>query len=98
MKVKAKPIRMYTTSWCGDSFRAKSFLERHGIAFEEIDIEKHEDAVQTVVRANNGRRRTPTFEIEGQFYSNPPITELARLIGVEEGAAPASNAVRQTAR
>ncbi len=77
-------IRIYTTCWCGDSFRAKTYLENHGIDFEEIDIERNETAMAAVMDANDGKRRTPTLEIAGKFYGNPAITELAQLVGLEK--------------
>lgn len=82
--MKGKPIRIFTTTWCGDCFRAKSFLDRNGVRYEEVDIEKNEAALQTVMNANGGRRRVPTFEIDGQFHGNPAINELAKLVGLVE--------------
>ena len=37
----AKKIVIYTTPWCGDCKAAKRFLGERGIAYEEIDIERH---------------------------------------------------------
>jgi glutaredoxin 3 len=31
-----KPIRMYSTRWCGYCVRAKALLKSRGLAFEEI--------------------------------------------------------------
>ena len=90
--MKGKPIRIFTTTWCGDCFRAKSFLDRNGVRYEEVDIEKNEAALQTVMNANGGRRRVPTFEIDGQFHGNPAINELAKLVGLVE--APPTEAPR----
>ena len=69
--MKGKPIRIFTTTWCGDCFRAKSFLDRNGVRYEEVDIEKNEAALQTIMNANGGKRRVPTFEIDGQFRLLP---------------------------
>jgi mycoredoxin len=86
--MKGTPIRIFTTTWCGDCFRAKSFLDRNGVRYEEVDIEKNDAALKTVMTANGGKRRVPTFEVNGQFYGNPPITELARIVGLADGAPP----------
>ncbi len=75
-------VRMYSTSWCSDCWRAKAFLRQHGIAFEEIDIERNDDAAQLVTRHNDGRRSVPTFDIDGKFYGNPRIPVLAGILGV----------------
>lgn len=77
------PLTMYTTNWCGDCWRAKHFLKSNKIEFEEINIDRSQEAAQLVMDHNQGKRRVPTFEIDGAFYGNPPLRELARLLGVE---------------
>ena len=76
-------IRAYTTHWCPDCHRAKSFLREHRVPFDEIDIEQDESAVRLVMEQNGGKRRVPTFEIDGAFYGNPSIPELARIVGMD---------------
>ena len=34
-----KPIRVYTTRWCGHCVRAKALLRSRGLAFEEISLD-----------------------------------------------------------
>lgn len=75
-------IRVYTTNWCSDCWRAKRFLRENDIEFEEIDIEQDDEAVQLVVEKNGGKRSVPTFDIGGSYYGNPTIPELARVLGV----------------
>jgi len=75
-------IRMYSTQWCSDCWRAKNFLREQGIEFTEIDIENDDSAAALVMRKNDGKRRVPTFDIDGAFYGNPNIPELARILGV----------------
>ncbi len=33
-------ITMYTTAWCPDCRRAKSFMKERGVVFQEVDIEQ----------------------------------------------------------
>ena len=75
-------IRVYTTNWCSDCWRAKRFLRDNKIEFEEIDIEQDDEAVQLVMAKNDGKRRVPTFEIDGAYDGNPTIPELAGIVGV----------------
>ena len=75
-------VIMYSTDWCGDCHRAKSFLDAHGISYQEVDIEARPEAAELVMSHNEGRRRVPTFEIEGKFFGNPPITELKTALGL----------------
>ena len=75
-------IRVYSTQWCADCWRAKRFLAENDIEFQEIDIERDAQAAQLVMERNDGKRRVPTFEIDGSFHGNPSIPELARIVGV----------------
>ncbi len=79
----SKRVRMYTTSWCGDCWRAKRFLKSNNIEFEEINIGDDREAAQLVMEHNQGKRRVPTFEISSAFHGDPPLSELAELVGVE---------------
>ena len=49
-----EPIIMYTTTWCPDCRRAKTFLSDRGVDFREINIEHDASAEAIVVRANLG--------------------------------------------
>jgi mycoredoxin len=65
----AKKIVMYTTPWCGDCKAAEGFLRERGIAYEEIDIERHPEAAKLVMRLNDGMRKVPTLDVEGTIVS-----------------------------
>ncbi len=75
---------MYTTTWCPDCLRAKSFLKLHGLAYREINIEKDEGAEAVVLKANNGRRRVPTLKIGDRYFACSPFNpvELAAQLHV----------------
>ena len=66
-------IKMYTTSWCGDCRMAKMLLAEKGVSYEEIDIEKTPGAAEIVMKANNGKRKVPTFDIDGRFVAVSPF-------------------------
>lgn len=68
-------IKMYTTPWCGDCRHAKRFLNEHSIAYEEIDIEQHDGAAEYVMQINGGKRKVPTFEVDGRAFSLSPYDE-----------------------
>lgn len=59
-------LLLYTASWCRDCREAKRFLEKHGIAFQEIDIENTPGAAQAVI-SNVGKRAIPQFVIDGKW-------------------------------
>ena len=64
-----KRIVMYTTPWCRDCKAAKRFLSERGIPYEEVDIERSEEAAQTVMRLNDGMGEVPTLDVEGTIVS-----------------------------
>lgn len=68
-----EPITIYSTTWCPDCRRAKSFLKERGVEFREVDIEKDESGEEIVIRANNGKRKVPTFDVGGRFFACSPF-------------------------
>jgi mycoredoxin len=66
-------IRMYTTEWCGDCRNAKRYLKEKGIDFDEINIEENEEAAEFVIRVNEGKRKVPTFEVDGRTFNLSPF-------------------------
>jgi glutaredoxin len=51
---------VYSTSWCPDCKRSKAFLERHNIAYLDIDIGKDNDAFVFIEKLTR-RVRIPTL-------------------------------------
>jgi glutaredoxin len=68
-----EPVTMYTTQWCPDCRRAKSFLKERGVAFREVNIDEDESAEEIVIRANDGKRKVPTLEAGGRFFACSPF-------------------------
>jgi mycoredoxin len=77
-------IRVYSTSWCSDCRYAKQFLRERGIAFEEINVDEDPDAEELIMRVNDGRRKVPTFEVDGRYFANSPFDaeQLADDLGI----------------
>ena len=67
------PITMYTTFWCGDCRRTKTFLKERGIEFREVNIDRSPEAEELVLRVNGGKRKVPTLEIDGRYFANSPF-------------------------
>ena len=68
-----KPITMYSTRWCPDCWRAKTFLKQRGVSFREVNIEEDPAGEEIVLKANNGLRKVPTLEVEGRFFACSPF-------------------------
>ena len=67
------PITMYTTEWCSDCRRAKSFMKDRGVAFREVNIEDDPEAAALVMKMNSGKRKVPTLEIAGRYFAVSPF-------------------------
>jgi mycoredoxin len=81
-------LTMYSTSWCGYCHRLMSQLQREGIEFRVIDIERDETAARFVMSVNGGNQTVPTVLFDdGSTLTNPSIVEVkARLVAVRNAA------------
>ena len=69
-------IEIYTTMWCGYCARAKSLLEKKGVAYQEMDV--MEDAAKRAeMRERSKRTSVPQIFINGQHIGGSD--ELAAL-------------------
>ncbi|MFQ5696091.1 MAG: glutaredoxin family protein [Terriglobia bacterium] len=66
-------IRMYFAPWCGDCRAAKRFLDDREIAYEAVNIEENPDAADLIIEKNRGKRKVPTFEVDGRWFAVSPF-------------------------
>ena len=66
-------VTVYGTSWCADCRRAKQFLRERGVQFREVNIDETPGAEAVVLKVNDGRRKVPTIEVDGRFFSLSPF-------------------------
>ena len=70
-------VTMYSTQWCGYCHRLKSQLDREGIAYEVVDIEKVPDAAFVVEQVNRGNQTVPTLVYtDGTAQTNPSLAQV----------------------
>jgi mycoredoxin len=70
-------IKMYSTTWCPDCIRSKRTLDKHGVVYEEINIEQDPSAVALVKRINRGARSVPTIVFpDSSTLTEPNSNEL----------------------
>lgn len=83
MTPAAGTITMYSTTWCGYCRRLKAQLNREGIPFTEVDIERAPAAAEFVMSVNGGNQTVPTVVFpDGSAATNPSVAEVkARLAG-----------------
>ncbi|WP_299440961.1 mycoredoxin [uncultured Phycicoccus sp.] len=73
---------MYTTAWCGFCRRLKSQLDRAGVDYTEVDIERRPDAAEYVMSVNGGDRTVPTVVFpDGSAATNPSAREVRNRLG-----------------
>lgn len=68
---------LYSTPWCGYCHRLKGQLQREGIVFDEVDIERDPDAAITVMNINDGNQTVPTLVFsDGSALTNPSVAQV----------------------
>lgn len=73
-------VKVYGADWCGDTTRARKFLDGLGVAYEYIDVEKDEQASAWVKEHNDGKERKPTLDIDGQVLSEPSEHQMTSAL------------------
>ena len=76
-------IIMYGTTWCGDTRRARRFMDEHNIQFKWIDIDQDPQARKFVEEVNHGFRSVPTIIFpDGSMLVEPSTNQLAEKLGI----------------
>ena len=77
-------VLAYITNWCPDCSRARRVLQRSGVPFDEIDIEKVEGAEAAMREANGGSGKVPTLILQSEnrrtVLIEPGDRELAETL------------------
>jgi len=60
-------VKVYSAPWCRDCRAAKQFLDTHGIAYTEIDVDADPRASDEVLR-HVGKRAIPQLVIDGEWF------------------------------
>ena len=77
MAAETPTVTMYSTQWCGYCHRLKSQLDREGISYEVVDIEREPEAAEIVERVNNGNQTVPTLVYpDGTAQTNPSVAQV----------------------
>ena len=77
-------VKMYCTTWCPDCHAAKRFLERAGVPYEVIDIDKVPGAAEKVMKYAGGYKTVPTFEIGGTIIVDFDRRKLEEVLGLNK--------------
>jgi len=70
-------VTMYTTPWCGYCHRLKGQMDREGISYDVVDIERQPEAAEIVERVNHGNQTVPTLVYaDGSAMTNPSVIQV----------------------
>ncbi|HEY5178279.1 MAG TPA: mycoredoxin, partial [Dermatophilaceae bacterium] len=70
----AGTVTMYSTTWCGYCRGLKSGLDREGITYTEVNIERHPASADYVMSLNGGNQTVPTVVFpDGTSATNPSL-------------------------
>lgn len=74
-------VTMFATSWCGFCRRLKSELDRAGINYTEINIEKTPGTAELVETINSGNQVVPTVLFpDGSSATNPSVADVRKQL------------------
>ncbi|QRO00957.1 glutaredoxin 3 [Archangium violaceum] len=71
-----KPVKIYTTTYCGYCVRAKDLLTRKGVKYEELDV-TGDDEMRAKLVEMSGQRTVPQIWIGDTHVGG--YSDLARL-------------------
>jgi len=83
MKTDEIGITVYGTVWCPDTLRARRVLDRMGVRYRWVDIDRDADGESFVLQANRGNRSVPTIVFpDGSMLVEPIARALKeKLVG-----------------
>ncbi len=88
-------VKFYGAMWCGDTRRARSWMDKHKVAYEWIDVDKDKEAEEFVKSVNNGFRSIPTIVFgDGSRLVEPSTKKLeehVRALGIPITEPPPEN-------
>ena len=70
-------VKVYSTGTCPYCTKAKQFLQKLEIPFDEVRIDQGQTAMREFVQATNGARTVPQILIDGKCIGG--YTELTEL-------------------
>jgi mycoredoxin len=82
-------VTVYSASWCPDCREAKRFLDKHKIAYKDINIETTPGAAEEVIK-RTGKRAIPQFVIDGEWVQPYRVgkgflyQEMSKRLGITE--------------
>lgn len=70
------PVVVYGTSWCAQTMMVRRLLERLGVPYRYVDLERDPQAVQQLRWWTGGYASHPTVYVGGEVLVEPTLREL----------------------
>jgi mycoredoxin len=74
------PVTVYGTNWCGQTQWVRRFLQKAGVPYRYVDLERDPEAVARLRWLTGGTASHPTVAIGGTVLVEPSIEELADVL------------------
>jgi mycoredoxin len=70
-------VKFYGAMWCGDTRRARAWMDKHKVSYVWIDVDKDAEGSEYVKAVNNGNRSIPTIMFpDGSMLVEPSTQKL----------------------
>ena len=73
-------ITVYGADWCPLTKGTRMHLERLGVQYDYVDIDRDRKAARWVAEQNGGKEKKPTLDIEGEILTEPSNSELDQVL------------------
>jgi glutaredoxin-like YruB-family protein len=81
--IAMKKVRIYSQPTCPDCNNVKAYLDRKGVPYEDINVQKDRKAMEEMVR-KYGIRVTPVIVIGDRVMVGFNAPKLNKLLGAED--------------
>jgi glutaredoxin len=78
---QSEPLKAYWQPGCSSCLRMKEFLQRHGVAFESINVLAEKGAVEDLARL--GIRSVPIIRRGDDWANGQVLRDVARIAGID---------------
>lgn len=72
----AKPVVMYSTSWCGFCRRARAYFQSKGIQYIDKDVEQDPVAAREATMKTGGYGGVPVIDIDGTIIQGFDVPQI----------------------
>ena len=73
-------LTVYGADWCEDTQRSLRHLRRLGVAYSYENVDKDPEALGRAKALNDGKRRTPTIDVDGTTLVEPTNDQLTAAL------------------